>query len=89
MTAIKQKLTSALLLCYLHPWSLYVLNIDASGESIGGVLLQALSLFEEGKGHEISRFSFKDSDLHPIVYESCHLNDTEKHYSARVEHGYG
>lgn len=79
---LKAKLTSAPVLSYPRPWHLFVIDTDASGDAIGGILHQAAEDFKEGKGAE-ARFRFKESQLHPIAYESRRMSPTEQRYSAQ------
>ncbi|TFY76683.1 hypothetical protein EWM64_g7327, partial [Hericium alpestre] len=78
---IKRRLTSTPVLSYPEPWKLFVIDSDASGDSIGGVLQQATSSFNNNK--EEDRFRFIEKDLRPIAYESRRLTDTERRYSAQ------
>ncbi|PIL34997.1 hypothetical protein GSI_02784 [Ganoderma sinense ZZ0214-1] len=68
--------------CYPRPWHLFVINTDASGDAIGGILHQSDKDFREGKEAE-DHFCFKESMLHPIAYKSCQMTPTEQRYSAQ------
>nr|VWP00786.1 Methylenetetrahydrofolate reductase (EC [Ganoderma boninense] len=80
--ALKQKLTSSPVLTYPRPWHLFVIDTDASGDAIGGILHQSADRFDGGEEGE-ARFNFKESKLHPIAYESRRMSPTEQRYSAQ------
>ncbi|GBE78770.1 predicted protein [Sparassis crispa] len=65
--------------CYPSPWRLFVLDVDASGHAIGGILHQSQNDFPKGEG-DCSRFAFKESDLRPIAFESRRMTPTEQRY---------
>jgi transposase InsO family protein len=86
---LKAHLTSAPLLSHAKPWQTFVIDSDASGNCIGGVLQQVQQVVSEGQGTasqsttDDSRFNFRDSDLRPIAYESRRMTPTEQRYSAQ------
>lgn len=70
------------MLSYPQPWQLFVIDTDASGDAIGGILHQLDEDFEKGEGSE-DHFRFKESRLRPIAYESRRMSNTEQQYSAQ------
>ncbi|GBE83863.1 hypothetical protein SCP_0509200 [Sparassis crispa] len=90
---LKTQLTTPPLLVYPVPWRVFVIDSDASGECIGGISQQPISLLEtSNEGGEVeehddtasdTRFEFRDCDLRPITYESRRLTPTEQRYSVQ------
>ena len=90
MKRLKLALTSATLLVHPMPWHLFVIDTDASGNCLGGVLQQSKTAFADlDQGKEASeqskqeRFKFKERDLRPIAFESRRMTPTEQRYSAQ------
>ncbi|PIL31638.1 transcription factor [Ganoderma sinense ZZ0214-1] len=80
---LKHKLTSSPVLGYPRPWHLFVIDTDASGDAIGGILHQSADRFDGGEEEGEARYRFKESKLHPIAYESRRMSPTEQRYSAQ------
>ncbi len=80
--ALKRKLTSTPVLSYPRPWHLFVIDTDASGDAIGGILHQSAKGFDGGEDRE-AHYRFQESKLHLIAYKSRHMSPTEQRYSAQ------
>ncbi|TFY51092.1 hypothetical protein EVJ58_g10744 [Rhodofomes roseus] len=80
---LKEKLTSPPLLSHPRPWQIFVIDSDASGDCIGGVLQQSATGKTSNEGVGDDRYAFSERDLRPIAYESRRLTPTEQRYSAQ------
>ncbi|TFY51095.1 hypothetical protein EVJ58_g10743 [Rhodofomes roseus] len=81
-TTLKSRLTSTPLLSYPKPYQTYVIDTDASGHAIGGILQQSQQSLKEGK-EPVDRYLFKEADLRPVAYESRRMSPAEQRYSAQ------
>jgi hypothetical protein len=83
---LKSRLTSPKLLAHPVPWRLFVIDTDASNDTIGAVLQQSQeahgSKEGENKGDDL-RFEYKEKDLRTIAFESRRMTATEQRYSAQ------
>jgi hypothetical protein len=82
---LKKQLAVTIPLKHPKPFAPFVLNTDASGQSLGAVLQQDPNGEPVRLDFSLEKYSktVKTKDLRPIAYESRKLSKTEQNYSAQ------
>jgi hypothetical protein len=80
---LQTRLTSPKLLVHPVPWKLFVIDTDASNDTIGAVLQQSQEAQKLSEGKENDHFEFKEKHLCTITFESHRMTPTKRRYSAQ------